>query len=598
MNTKNLIFIAILALDTSTTKAQIAKWAIRPDYSSLQFDAENELVIGQKDSKTSIWNGKGNLLSTTNDVLYSFRENKAVTVKPNTSNITGFYSIKGDFIKVDLCNVTCDYPYFSDRYLLVKQGDYFQFIDSDGKKGAERYFMAFPYNAELAACYTFEDLEKKRNPMCYYITTKKEKVALSLNGKPIDAEDVDFLSSLTDEGIGVLSTKHKFYYYNNSTKEISPLFEKDDEKDKKKQASMAGELSENLRKEGDSLFVVTAKVGKVGKAEIYMDKCYVPIKISFSENGVETSARVFKRDKHDIPTYTTLLTKTKSVENGKWMISYRGKPIVSNIFDNVRPIKDDLAFVCKDGKWGMIDVADENNFQFRINGGKPVGFRHSAYETSIRMDLPVFIPSGKTSFEVVEDEKFHIDGTSIVRKDTENGNYVQYNCAIDIPPTLLDTIAEIGCNVQVHYDGLVSPKIPITFSAWHVKRFNVDIIEQSGVSNGEFSFTINIDEQKAIDETDYPFEVKISTDSIVAYADKLSETRYKITLSSLAEGVNEFSVNILESGCPPQNFPFEVTYTKSVAKSRNEKAVSAKAEVRKKQVRSTPKQVNTPYIPI
>lgn len=598
MNTKNLISIAILALATSTTQAQIAKWVVHPDYNSLQFDTDNSLVIGHKGSETSFWNEDGRLLSTTSDVLYSFREAKAITLKPNTGNVTGFYSVRGDFVMVEPCSVACDYPYFSDGFLLVKQGNYFQFIDGEGKKSADKYFMAFPYNAELAACYTFEDLEKKKNPMCYYITTGKEKVTLSINGKPIDAEDVDFLSSLTDEGIGIFINKHKFYYYNNKTKDVSPLFEKDDEKDKKKQVSIEGVLSENIRKEGDSLFVVSGKIGKAGKAELYLDKCYIPIKISFIENGVETSARVFRRNKHNIQTYTTLLSKQKSAENGKWMISYRGNPIVSNIFDDVRPIKDDLAFVCKDGKWGMIDVAENNEFQFRINSGKPVGFRHSNYETSIRLDLPVFISSTKTSFEVVEKEKFHIDGTSIERKDTENGNFVQYNCAIDIPPTLLDTIAEIGCKAQVSYDGLVSPEIPISFSAWHVKRFNVDIIEQSGVSNGGFSFTINIDEQKAIDETDYPFEVKVVTDSITAYADKLSETRYKITLPSLSEGVNEFSVNILENGCPPQNFPFEITYTKPVAKSRNKKAVSAKAEIRKKQVKSTPKQVNAPYIPI
>lgn len=598
MRTRRLLFIAVFVIAALETSAQIAKWVIHPDYNSLQMDAENALVIGQKDGETSFWTEKGDLLATTKDVLYSFREGKAVTLKPDSGVVTGFYSAKGDFFKTEPCNVAHDYPYFSEGYLLVKQGDYFQFIDSQGKKNADKYFMAFPYNAGLATCYTFEDLEKKKSPLCYYITTGKERVPFSLNGKPVDAEKVDFLSSLTDEGIGILVTRHKLYYYNKSTGELSPLFEDANETDKKKQAYLDGELSESIKKEGDSLYVVTAKVGKTGKVELYLDKCYIPIKICFTDNGAETSVRMFKRNKHDMPKFTTQLSKEKSDKNGKWMVAYCGKPVLSNIFDDVKPLKDNIAFVRKEGKWGMIDVAGNNDFRFRINGGKPVGFRHSSYETSIRLDLPVFISSTKTSFDIAESDKIHIDGTSIERKDTENGNFVQYNCAIDIPPALLDTIAEIGCNAQISYDGLVSPKIPITFSAWHVKRFNVDIIEQSGVSNGEFSFTINIDEQKAIDETDYPFEVRITTDSIMAYADKLSETRYKITLSSLAEGVNEFSVNILEAGCPPQRFPFEVTYTKPVEKSRNKKAVNAKAEIRKKQIKSTPKQTVTPYIPI
>lgn len=589
---KRLLLIAASVIAALAARAQTAKWLIPPDYNSLQPDAENALIIGQKDTETSFWTEKGDLLATTKDLLYAFREGKAVTMKPGTGTVTGFYSAKGDFFKIDPCDIACSHPYFSDGYLLIKQGNLFRFIDSEGNQGMDKYYMAFPYNAGLAACYTFEDLEKKKSPLCYYITTGKEKVPLSLNGKPVDAENVDFLSSLADEGVGILVIKRKFYYYNSSAKELSPLFESEGETDKKKQASLDGELSDNIRKEGDSIYVVTAKIGKAGKAELYLDKCYVPIKICFTDNGAETSVRVFKRDIHEIPTYTTQLSKEKSDKNGKWMVSYRGKPLVSNIFDDVNALKAGMAFVCMNGKWGMIDVLEDNRFQFRINGGKPVGFRHRSYETSIRLDLPVFISSQKTSFEVAEKDKFHIDGTSIERKDTENGNFVQYNCAIDIPSALLDTITEIGCNAQVSYDGLVSPPIPITFSAWHVKRFNVDIIEQSNVSNGEFSFTINIDERKAMDEKDYPFEIRIAADSITAYADKLSETRYKITLSSLAEGVNEFSVNILEDGCPPQRFPFEVTYTKPVAKSKNNKE---KAEIVKK---STSKPAVMPYIPI
>lgn len=595
MNTKRILSIFFLILSTLATRAQIAKWVIHPELDSLWMDTENALIIGAKEGETSFWTEEGSLLSSTKDKLCSFKQGKAVTLKPNTGVVTGFFSVNGDYISIDPCNVAWGYPYFSDGFLLVKPDDFFQFIDSDGRKSTDKYYIAFPYNAGLAACYTFEDLEKKKNPMWFYITTKEEKIQFILNGKDVDAEDINFLSSLTDEGYGILATKHKFYYYNHSTGNISPLYEKEGETDKKKQASLDGDLLENL-KEGDGVYVITAKVGKLGKAELYLDKNYIPLKIDFTEKGTLTSSKIFKRNKYKIPSYTTQLSKEKSEENGKWMLAYRGKDIVTHIFDSVRILKDDLAFVHINDKWGMIDVSKDESFAFKINDGERVGFRHRNFKTSIRLNLPSYIPFKKTSFEIAEKEKFHIDGTSVNGRDTENGNYVEYDCAIDIPDSLQDTETEIECNAQISYDGLVTPLIPITFRAWHVKRFNVDYTDEK-LNNDEFSFTLNIDEQKNIGDTDYLFEVAIKPDSIIANVEKLSETRYKITLPSLVEGTTEFSVNILEDGCPPQKFPFEVTYTKPVAKSRNKKAESAKAIMRKKQVtKSVQKAVTTPKV--
>jgi len=596
MNAKKILLIAMLLIVTTVAKAQVAKWVIHPDYKALKMDIDNALIIGNNNGETTFWTEKGEQLGSTKDVLHLFREGKALTLKQNANILTGFFSTNGEYVKTEACEVACDFPYFSDGLLLVKKGDYLQFMNDKGDLGTGKYFSAYPFNNGMAACYTYEDLVKKKTPLCYYITTECKKISFTLKGKPVGADDVDFISSLSDDGIGIVLFKHKFYYYKKANEELQPMFEKDNETDKKKQLEADGEIGAITREEGDSQHVVTAKNGKNGRAEIYFNSLYIPQEIRFYMNGLETSVKVFKQTKHDIAQFSTSLTKTE--ENGKWVLNYKSIPIVGNPFDEIKILKDGMAFVRIGGNWGMIDVEDDVSFRFRINNNKPVGFRHGSYETTIRLDLPSYIPSSKTSFEIEEKDKIHIDGTSIERRDTENGNYVQYNCVIDIPTTLQDTIMGIGCHATVNYDDLTSPIIPITFNAWYVKRFNVDIIEQSGVSNGEFSFTINIDEQKAIDESDYPFEVRIAADSITAFADKLSETRYKITLSSLSEGVNEFSINIFEEGCPPQRFPFEVTYTKQVEKTKTKKAVSAKAEVRKKQTKPVSKVTTTPYIPI
>ena len=67
--------------------------------------------------------------------------------------------------------------------------------------------------------------------------------------------------------------------------------------------------------------------------------------------------------------------------------------------------------------------------------------------------------------------------------------------------------------------------------------------------------------------------------------DKISEIRYKCKVLGLNEGVNNIVVTVLEKGCPPAIFPFEIEYYKPVARTRNRPAVKEKVIIKKKEVR-------------
>ena len=78
----------------------------------------------------------------------------------------------------------------------------------------------------------------------------------------------------------------------------------------------------------------------------------------------------------------------------------------------------------------------------------------------------------------------------------------------------------------------------------------------------------------------------------------MSEIRHKCKVYSLKEGVNNIVIQILEQGCPPASFPFEVEYYKPVAKTRNKPAEKEKVTIKKKEkvVKSTNDETDRPRV--
>ena len=64
--------------------------------------------------------------------------------------------------------------------------------------------------------------------------------------------------------------------------------------------------------------------------------------------------------------------------------------------------------------------------------------------------------------------------------------------------------------------------------------------------------------------------------------EKLSETRFKCSLSNLQEGLTPFDVQVVEQGCPPAFFPFEVEYHAAKPKTRTTPAQPQVLIVRKR----------------
>ena len=308
------------------------------------------------------------------------------------------------------------------------------------------------------------------------------------------------------------------------------------------------------------------------------DKFLKPTKIYYIDRVVS-----YNENKIQEAEYLSPFTPLKT-EEGKLGLRYNDIKVLPPQFDEVGLCVNNFATVKANDKWGMLEYDTNLKYKLIMHGGKDIAFRHKEVATTIKLELPSIISADKCSFEIDKQYGCNIDKISLETKNTENGNYVQYDCILTIPDSLPDKITNIQYPVQIRYDGLQYPIVPLNVKAWHYKYINVDLEEsETSLNDRDVSFTINISADKQPGENDYPFEIKIDADTLQSEIIKISETRYKCKLYQLAEGLNEVNINIIENGCPPSIFPFEITYTKPVAPNkRNKSGLKGSVKIEKK----------------
>lgn len=591
-----LLMIALTA--ACVARAQVAKWIIPPRYDAISMAEGTKLIVADSLERKVIFSQKGKRLFETSDLLYPFKDDAAVAVKKGTATITGFYNQDGKHTPLSGLSVAHSYPYFSDGFLLVKEGRMFSFVDKGGKERQEKYTNAYPFFNGYASCTTFQNMEKEKDPFNLLLTKGHERVSFSYNGKTFDDDDIEFISSVNDENLGIVVAKRKVYFFYGNDRSLAPVFANENEDNTKNQAKIDDDISMCLSEESDSTSILKAKCGKTDYVSIRFDKFMRPV--TFITANEE---RIYKKREKEETKYSSHLRKT---ENGqKYGINYVSQEILPPQLDEFLTCFGDNAFVKLGGKYGMLKVLKDENFKITINKGNAIDFRHQKYETIIRLDLPREISAHNTRIEVDPKSGCEVDMTSGEKKDTEFGNYIQYNCVLNIPDSLPDEMYddernEIEYPTQVIYDGLNTPVIPYKVKAWHYKYFNVDVNDaETSISQGNVSFTFNINAERNPGEAVYPTSVNIQADTLRFELEKISETRYKCRVFALNEGINNIIVQILEQGCPPASFPFEVYYTKPSAKKKNKPAVKEKVEIRKKTRKAlTPTPTPVPHLEI
>lgn len=599
---KRTLVIATLSLTLGAVRGQVAKWIIPPAYDRIYMASGADLIMTDSAGAKILWTMEGKRLAVTKDQLHPFTDGRAVVTKGDNGQITGFYDTQGRFTRLDGCLTTYDHPYFSDGHLLVKEGYFLRFADAKGQLAEGKYTKAYPFANGYASCFTYKNLLKVKGPYSLLLTKDLEPVTFTYEGHVIEEDDIDFISSVNDEGFGVVVVKRRVYLFNGKDKSLTPIMADEGDTAPKNQARLEEEISACLLKETDSTSVLTAKCGKAGKVQIRFDAFLVPL--SINTLGKEL---VWKKDAKPERTFSSPLKLNEA--GGRTGLCWEDKEVLPPQLDKVVSCIDDKAFVCSSGKYGVLKVFNDAHFQFTINKGNPINFRHQKFETNIRVDLPQQISTRDCGIEVAEGAGCEIDPTSCEKKNTEFGNYLQYNCTLTIPGTLPDEMLDDPLNtitypIFVNYNGLRSPQIPVKVKAWHHKYVNVDVYDSDiTIDQGLLTFIINVQADRYPNEPVYPLSVSLVTDTLQSEIFKVSESRYKCRMWTIGEGTTNIVVQVKEQGCPPALFSFEVTYVKPAPKVQNKPAVKENIVIRKKpkpapKPQPTPTPTPTPHLDI
>lgn len=564
------ITLFLMALVISTVaSAQVGRWIIPPIYNNIEIAEGADILITDSARSKTLWSFNGRRLATTTDDLFPFANGHAVTTRPGTAYITAIYDTYGRKTPVSDYQLGWGHPFFADGYLLVHNGQYYSYMDGSGQVDNRDFAQAYPFSGGFAAVFSYENLQKRKSPFYMLLDTDLQTVPLRVEGKQLSKGELEFISSVNEEGVGIVVAKHKVYFFDAATKSLQPVFATPEEHNTKNQAKLEGSLDQSLSNMGDSAMMLRAKCGHGERVEIVLGSFMTPTEIN--RNGEQYTYKTSKTG----PRHMGTNLRKHLGENNKLAIYWGDKEVMPPQFTTIPLCFGDKALIKENGLYGVLRVQNDASFRLSINKGKPLAFLHKKIETTIRLDMPPFVNPADVTIEMDPAAGCEIDKLSRQSNTTTEGNFVQYGCILNIPPGLTDEVKPFNLTARVKYNGLLSSTLSANAEAWHYKYYTVDINEQDAtIKNNMLSFNFDISADRNADDAIYPHTATLVTDGLTFDIEKVSETRYKCKVYDLHEGTNNIVVQILEEGCPPSNYGFEIDNVKQVSHSASKPNVT------------------------
>ena len=559
---KRIFLLLVTMAMTAVAYSQVASWLIPPIYDNIFKVIGANLVVTDSVGETSLWSFEGKRLFKTNETLFPFQDDVALVTRRSTTEILGFVSTRGEYITLDGLLVVHEYPYFSERLLAVRSmhDNSYCYIDKRGRRASKNCVSGYPYCNGYAKCEAYQSTTKNSKPCELLLDRNGQPVKFSYKGQRISNEDVSFVSSVNDDSLAVLVANQKVYYFDTRTQELRPVFASEDDTNLKHQAQVDGQAVDFWKQIDRTDSELTAK-GDGKRIVFHFNKLCQPIEMT-----VDGATKAFTQ--RERPEWSPTTTLEVSHYNGSYGLYINDKEVLPPQFGEVPDCFDNKAFVYVQGKCGMLEVNEDEKFEFSMNRGNDIPFRHQRVETTLRLDMPSSIPASSATVEMDPDSGCEIDVTSCEAKTTSFGSALQYGVILTIPEGLSDETQDVEYQARVTYDGLISSIIPFTAKEWYYKYFNIDVEDvETVIKNGNLFFTFNVSADKLPGEEDYPSTVSVRAGTLPVKLEKLSETRYKCNVTGLHEGVNQVIVQIQEPGCPLSEYPFEVSYTKPTPKA-------------------------------
>ena len=565
MKRATIITIMAATLTATGARAQMARWIIPPAYSAIHKMSGGDFLLTDSADMTILWSWDGKRLAATSDQLSSFSEQMAVTIRKGTNGISGFYDTDGHFTSLpDGLTTALGFPYFSSGYLLVKQGQYYRYVNRQGNVLNGQYVVAYPYSNGYATCYTYRNLEKQKDPYYLLLDAEGREVPLSYNGKIFGDNEVEFISSVNDEGVGFVVAARKLYRFNGKSRTLTPVLAHSSETDLRNQARLDRSMATCLVRQNDTTTVLTASCGTSGNVYIWFDNRLIAKSIQ-----TQDGQKHYSKTRHAQRSYATPLRVLR--EDGKMGLYWDTTELLPPQLDQVTTCYADIAFVRQDNRYGAIKAYSDGGFNISINDGKPVAFRHRTQSATVTVTMPEGIPVGEARLIVPRDAGLDIDPGSVSRSDDGT---LRYEGLLYMPESLTDRFYDDGSQnetsypLSVSYDGLLSPVIDVKVKALHEEYHTISVDPKSITvsTDGQLQFLFTVTADTVPGEEPTPVDVSLQADGLQWNVEQLSDTKYRGIVNDLYDGDNTITVKVEEQGCPPLFHRFSATYKKPVEK--------------------------------
>lgn len=556
---KPSIITTIILACALSAQGQLPKWVIEPGCDTI-FVKAKDILQATSNGENQIWSMGGRKLYTTDKRINDFNNGLATIQDLNT--LAGFIDTSGKFIGLPGLEIAHDYPYFEDNYLVAKQnGDYVMYSKFGKPMPLPPLQILYPYENGYAPFFAYQNPEKRKNPYFNLLMSDgddiKEFVIKDNNKtKEIEPKDITFISAVgSDTGRALAVVKNKLYWFDTFEKCLIPIL-MGDENEKKRHLTLDSSRPTIFTNLPSDSLTIHAKYCKDQKFDFHFDHLLRLIPNYATAQNSQTSKSF------EVPNYSSNLTYYK---DGKTVgLIYKACDSIPSQFEKVGIKYGNKALVKHGGKWGLLEIIPDCDYEIQLNDGNDIRFRHQTASSSITVNLPASIDPQGVTIDIPESSGIHIDKTSRESNNSESGNYVTYACTLDIPMELTDTLSEIPYgSVTVYIDKVQLPNRKVKAKGWLMNHYSVDLPEKIiSIANGKVVFNIMVNNDKEPGEDDYSLDVALQSDSLPTLTENVSENLYLCTVDSLPTGINNLTINVAEKGCPGFAFPIEIEYSK------------------------------------
>lgn len=548
---KKLILACTLSLTITHTMAQSMEWLCRPGkFTEIQYLGYDLFKVKNENGKWGILSDNGKqVLEAKHDSITPFVENRALVLDKNGKKIISIINQNGEIIKSFTREAvyTTAYPYYKEGLLPYKdKNGLCGYLNLQGNISIKaRFYLAAPFQNNIATVQ-YDD--------GYFGLINK-----SGNSAIISDTKYRFLSSPVGNYLLALTA----YSRGGDLLRIMKLDGNQLTSTKKLESKMFVDLS-------DDYTFLTSQSGH----HYFIDNQW---RITGTNYNLKLPYTI--KDPHRFIAESSELLSKQETRNGT-QITYMGKPILENSFDNVETYEKKYAIVsAKNKKIGVLRLNPSAGIEL-IAPAQPVTFYHNPMYPGLSADFKETEPAQYIKVKV---DMKDVDPRQLKCYINENG-YLRYaplkqhndtwylHLPYFRPDTKFGNTTAHKTDIAITYDGLDWMHRLITIASKHEQGYKIKV-SGNNITDETGKATINIEIQSINGSPGPSAQVRISGQQPLPLKGDKTTIPLNVSIPDSGESKTfNYTITVSEEGCPTikQEISKKITYPKKKENKKKE----------------------------